>query len=75
MIAMALSVSLFGLWWIRKAFRPLELLVQSARAIRDGDLNIQVPVETDDVLGALGTEFNNLARALQDRERHWRKHS
>ena len=68
MIATALSVSLFGLWWIRKAFRPLELLVQSARAIRDGDLNIQVPVETDDVLGALGTEFNNLARALQDRE-------
>ena len=68
MIAVALSISLFGLWWIRKAFRPLELLVQSARSIRDGNLNIQVPVETDDVLGALGTEFNNLARALQDRE-------
>ncbi len=68
MIAVALSVSLFGLWWIRRAFHPLELLVQSARAIRDGNLNIQVPVDTDDVLGALGTEFNNLARALQDRE-------
>ena len=68
MVGIALAASLFGFWWIQKALSPLSVLVQSAKSIREGNLNVQVPVETNDVLGALSNEFNNLAKALQDRE-------
>lgn len=51
-----------------RALRPLHGLVESAKAIGRGSLDVQVVVPADDEVGALAREFNAMARALKDRE-------
>ncbi len=51
-----------------RALRPLHALVESAKAIGRGSLDVQVAVPADDEVGALAREFNAMARALRDRE-------
>ena len=47
---------------------PLQQLSQAVAKIREGDLSVQVPVVSDDELGILAGEFNEMALGLQDRE-------
>lgn len=65
----ALAIGLGILVMMTRALRPLALLVESARAIRRGSLDVEVPFDRDDEVGELGREFNAMARALKDRER------
>jgi signal transduction histidine kinase len=64
----ALVVGLGILAMMTRALRPLQLLLDSARAIGRGSLDVEVPIETQDEVGALAREFNAMARALRDRE-------
>lgn len=65
----ALGVGLALLWRMNRALRPLRLLLDSARAIGKGSLDVEVPTAGSDEVGALAREFNEMARALRDRER------
>lgn len=65
----ALAVGLGILVMMTRALRPLGSLVESARAIRRGSLDVEVSFDRDDEVGELGREFNAMARALKDRER------
>jgi PAS domain S-box-containing protein len=51
-----------------RTLRPLRALVESAKAIGRGSLDVQVAVPADDEVGALAREFNAMAKALKDRE-------
>jgi PAS domain S-box-containing protein len=66
--AVGLVLGLLILFGTVRALRPLRLLLDSARAIRRGSLDVEVPADGRDEVGELGREFNEMARALRDRE-------
>lgn len=70
-VALSLVAAVIGVLVVLsmiRALRPLHGLVESAKAIGKGSLDVQVPAATDDEVGALAREFNAMARALKDRE-------
>jgi len=48
--------------------RPLKHFVTSARRIGEGDLDSRVPVETDDEIGKLAVDFNEMVARLKERD-------
>jgi HAMP domain-containing protein/HPt (histidine-containing phosphotransfer) domain-containing protein/two-component sensor histidine kinase len=49
----------------RRLIRPVTQLSAAARQVRDGDLEIQVPVASRDELGTLSESFNEMVRQLR----------
>jgi len=47
------------------AMRPLRVLADGARRIGSGDLDVQVPVSSNDEIGTLSNSFNEMARELK----------
>ena len=70
--ALALIVGVFAVWLItRPMLRRLRRMAEVAKSV-DTDAHVQVEIESDDELGALGTAFNAMVeklRAEQDRLR------
>ena len=63
--ASALMVALiFSLLLAERIVRPLRRFMEASRKISAGDYAVQVPVETDDELGRLAGEFNQMATQL-----------
>ena len=63
--ASALIVALiFSLLLAERIVRPLRRFMDASRKISAGDYAVQVPVETDDELGRLAGEFNQMAAQL-----------
>jgi len=63
--ASALIVALiFSLLLAERIVRPLRRFMDASRKISAGDYAVQVPVETDDELGRLASEFNQMAAQL-----------
>ena len=63
--ASALMVALiFSLLLAERIVRPLRRFMDASRKISAGDYAVQVPVETDDELGRLAGEFNQMAAQL-----------
>ena len=63
--ASALIVALiFSLLLAERIVRPLRHFMDASRKISAGDYAVQVPVETDDELGRLASEFNQMAAQL-----------
>jgi NtrC-family two-component system sensor histidine kinase KinB len=63
--ASALIVALvFSLLLAERIVRPLRRFMDASRKISAGDYAVQVPVETDDELGRLAGEFNQMATQL-----------
>jgi NtrC-family two-component system sensor histidine kinase KinB len=63
--ASALIVALmFSLFLAERIVRPIRRFMEASRKISSGDYAIQVTVETDDELGRLAGEFNQMARQL-----------
>jgi NtrC-family two-component system sensor histidine kinase KinB len=61
----ALIVALvFSLLLAERIVRPLRRFMDASRKISAGDYEVQVPVETDDELGRLAGEFNQMASQL-----------
>lgn len=61
----ALIVALvFSLLLAERIVRPLRRFMEASRKISGGDYAVQVPVETDDELGRLAGEFNQMAAQL-----------
>lgn len=61
----AIVIALFlGLLLARRLTRPISQMAQATRAVAAGDLTKQVPVDSDDELGQLAQDFNQMARTL-----------
>lgn len=61
----ALVVALiFSLFLAERVVRPIRGFMAASRKISAGDYAVQVPVETDDELGSLAREFNEMATKL-----------
>jgi len=56
-------------WLVRQITRPVSSLVQASRGIAAGNLQIRVPVQSDDELGDLASTFNQMASTLETQER------
>jgi two-component system sensor histidine kinase BaeS len=62
----AILVALFlGLLLARRITRPLSQLTTATHDLAAGDLSRQVPVTSQDELGRLANDFNQMARALE----------
>ncbi len=61
------SVGILGITMARSITRPIAQLVQTTRAIRDGDLSKRVELSTPDELGELGTSFDHMTDQLVQR--------
>ena len=71
--ALALVSSLllitFGVWWVSgRIARPISRLDTAAERIAEGDLQVRVPVETNDEIGRLARTFCQMASKLAERE-------
>jgi NtrC-family two-component system sensor histidine kinase KinB len=61
----ALIVALvFSLFLAERIVGPIRRFMEASRKISSGDYAVQVPVETDDELGRLAGEFNQMATQL-----------
>ncbi|MFL7837170.1 MAG: ATP-binding protein [Candidatus Promineifilaceae bacterium] len=62
----AILIALFlGLILARRITRPLSQLTEATHDLAAGDLGRQVPVNSEDELGRLASDFNQMARALE----------
>jgi len=59
---------LLGYWFSRKFAKPIEILSQSAGRIAQGDLSITIPVTSNDEIGSLSKNFNQMVEGLQERD-------
>ncbi|MFH1131714.1 MAG: ATP-binding protein [Pseudomonadota bacterium] len=65
---LALLVSLIVTFRSRGMLRPLKTLVDGTKRIGSGDYAGRVDVKSQDELGVLAGEFNNMAAAVEERE-------
>jgi PAS domain S-box-containing protein len=65
-VAMAVGIAALGLAWFsgRRITRPIQLLTDTAQAVREGDLKAQAPITGDDEVGRLGETFNDMTSSL-----------
>ena len=63
-LALVLTLSLVGSV-ARSITRPVDSLFAASRRLSAGDMNVQVPVRSQDELGALGQTFNETVRQLR----------
>jgi two-component system, NtrC family, sensor histidine kinase KinB len=64
-IALVVS-TLTALQLARSVVRPISTLTESVDALRRGEFDRRVPVDTSDELGSLASGFNNMAHALDE---------
>ncbi len=57
----------------RAISRPVSDLARAAQAVKGGDLNVQVPVQSHNEIGMLGTAFNDMIAARKRAEEDLRK--
>lgn len=55
--------------YTQKLFRPLYEITQNLKAVRQGNMNRKSSVRTQDELGSLANEFNNMTQRLMEFER------
>jgi signal transduction histidine kinase len=65
---LAAAIGLGVMFLAQRALAPLAPLAASAKQIARGEYRQRVEVRTDDEIGALASEFNAMAAALEERE-------
>lgn len=65
--AAMIGVILIGYFIARLIINPLSSLVQTSRAIADGDLSRRTEVKTNDEIGTLANTFDDMTEHLQQR--------
>lgn len=65
---MLLVASLLALILARRLVRPLQELAKATHALALGQYEVRVPVNSDDELGQLSSDFNAMAHGLQNSE-------
>jgi two-component system sensor histidine kinase BaeS len=72
-VVLLLSAGL-ALLMATRLVRPLKNITEATRVLAHGDYSVRVPVESDDELGRLATDFNALALSMEHNEgtrRRW----
>ncbi len=64
-IVMAIGI-IIAILLSRRITRPIQHLERGTRRIADGTLDVTLPVESDDEVGALARSFNVMVEALQE---------
>ncbi len=67
-ISLITSISLI-LYYSKKTLAPIHRLTLAAEKIKEGELDQEVPVNTQDEVGKLVTAFNSMAEELRKQER------
>lgn len=63
------SISIiFSLYFLNKFLKPVSLLTETVRKVKEGDLNQTAPIISDDEIGTLALEFNNMTKRLLEFE-------
>lgn len=68
-----IAVILIGYFVARIIINPLSKLVQTSRAISNGDLTIRTKIKTNDEIGVLANTFDSMTENLQQRTRELEK--
>lgn len=69
-VAVALmGVALTAYFITRSMLRPIRILTGAMEKVAGGDLSQRVPVTSNDEVGALTGQFNNMVEGLRERER------
>lgn len=55
-------------FFINKFLKPIYILTESIRSVREGELQKEISVATSDEIGLLAHEFNNMTKRLQQFE-------
>lgn len=55
--------------YTNKYFKPVHLLTNTIKSVKEGDINKQAPVIYNDEIGLLATEFNNMTNRLYEYEK------
>jgi class 3 adenylate cyclase len=64
-----LGVAISAYFISRSLLRPLRTLSSAMTKVADGDLSLRVPVTSNDEVGELTGQFNNMVEGLRERER------
>lgn len=64
-IAVVIIGILFALFLTARVTAPVKRLLQGARAVADGDLDVQVSISGSDEIAKLGETFNEMVHSLQ----------
>ncbi|MEA2516906.1 MAG: hypothetical protein QOG16_744, partial [Actinomycetota bacterium] len=66
LVGMGVGMVVLVLAWLsgRRITRPIQLLTETASAVREGDLSVQAPVSGTDEVGQLGETFNEMTSSL-----------
>jgi len=65
-LAVAVLLSLAGVWWLNKAILgPIQAVTEAARTIGAGQFHLMVPVFGNDELGQLATAFNAMTQKIR----------
>lgn len=67
--AAAMAVAIMTYFISRSLLRPLHTLSSAMTRVADGDLSQRVPVTSNDDVGELTGQFNNMVEGLRERER------
>lgn len=74
-IVLALSVFavisgfVFSRYYINKTLKPISLLTNTIKRVKEGDLNQEAPVVSQDEIGIMAQEFNKMTKRLYEFER------
>ena len=70
---MLLGTTAFAAWLaialLRRYLGPLETLTAATRQLSASNFDVEVPVQSDDELSALGEDFNRMAHSLREQHR------
>lgn len=53
---------------VNKFLKPITVLINTMKSVKEGDLNHQAPIFSEDEIGELSREFNNMTRRLDQYE-------
>lgn len=67
--AAVVGVSMSAYYISRSLLRPLRILSQAMTKVSQGDLSQRIPVTSNDEVGELTGQFNNMVEGLRERER------
>lgn len=64
LLAILLAISLLSLLLAQVFTRPIKMLVDAVRRVAGGDVTVQVPANSRDEFGDLGSAFNDMSSSL-----------
>jgi class 3 adenylate cyclase len=64
-----MGVAITAYFIVRSMLRPIRILTGAMEKVAGGDLSERIPVTSNDEVGALTGQFNNMVEGLRERER------